>query len=134
MLAIGGLLAGGALLVIVILTPIFRRPTPPRWVTWPLAGELVTVAIVSVLALGVGCVGVGAIQVWQQGLDLVQIGLFAASIAAVVVARRWLKARTTVPVELTAGPPGIRPLQPGIARPANQPGAPSPPKRPRRAA
>ncbi len=134
MLAIGGLLAGGALLAIVILTSIFRRPAPPRWTTRGLAGELVTVAIVSTLALGIGYVGAGAIQAWQQGVDPVQIGLFAASIAAVIAARRWLKARMAVPAEITTGEPRLTPLAAGMAMAANQPGAPSPPGRPRRAA
>ena len=139
MLAIGGLLAGAALLAIVVLAPLFRRPEPPRWTRYQLVGELITVGIVSLLALGIGYMGAGVVAAFGAGIDIVQLGLFAASLVAVVVVWRWLNARTAPAgpsAEATAGPGVSPPAAARLATAANQPGQPTPPKRPqpRRAA
>lgn len=141
MLAIGGLLAGAALLAIVILAPLFRRPEPPRWTTYQLVGELITVAIVSLLALGIGSIGAGLVEAFRDGADAVQLGLFAASLAAVVAVWRWLNARTAPAGPFAAAaqeqPSEVRrPGETRLATAANEPGQPTPPKRPqpRRAA
>lgn len=139
MLAIGGLLAGAALLAIVILAPLFRRPEPPRWTTYQLVGELITVAIVSLLALGIGSIGAGLVEAFRDGADAVQLGLFAASLAAVVAVWRWLNARTALAASATEAASGqgvSRPAGAPLGTAANEPGRPTPPKRPqpRRAA
>ena len=93
MLATGGLLVAVALLALAAVAPVFRRADPPRWTTRGWIGELVTLAIVCTLALGLGYVGAGAVAAFQTGPDLVDLGLLAGVALVALVIWRWLKAR-----------------------------------------
>ena len=90
MLAIGGLLVCAALLLLAVVAPVFRSSDPPRWTTYSWAGELVTLAIVCTLALGLGYLGAGAIDAYQTGLDYLEVGLLAAVVLVSVVLWRRL--------------------------------------------
>jgi hypothetical protein len=61
--------------------------------------ELVTLAIVCTLALGLGCLAAGALAAFQTGPDHVDLGLLAGVALVAVVIWRGLKARGG-----TAGP------------------------------
>jgi hypothetical protein len=78
MLATGGSLVCLALLALTAVAPVFRRSNPPRWTTYDWVGELVSLAIVCALALGLGYVGAGAAEAFQTGpnLGLLAIVLF----------------------------------------------------------
>jgi hypothetical protein len=93
MLATGGLLVAVALLALAAVAPLFRRADPPRWTTRGWIGELVTLAIVCTLALGLGYLGAGAVAAFQTGPDLVDLGLLAGVALVAVVIWRWLRAR-----------------------------------------
>jgi hypothetical protein len=92
-LAIGGLLACAALLTLAAVAPIFRSSDPPRWTTRGWVGEVVTLAIVCTLALGLGYLGAGAIEAFQVGPDFLDLGLLAPVALATVVIWRRLKGR-----------------------------------------
>ena len=94
MLATGGLLVSLALLALALLVPVFRRSDPPRWTTRGWIGEVATVAIVGTLALGVVCVGAGAIGAFRTGLRHLDLGLLAVVLVASIVMWRRLKAGT----------------------------------------
>jgi hypothetical protein len=93
MLVTGGLLVSIALLTLAAVAPVFRGNNPPRWTTRRWIGELVTLTIVCALAVGLTCLGAGAINAAQSGLDLLDLGLFAAVLLVTVVIFRSLKAR-----------------------------------------
>jgi hypothetical protein len=92
-LAAGGLLAAIALLAFAAVAPVFRRANPPRWTTRGWIVELVTLAIVCTLALGLGYLGAGALAAFQRGPDHVDLGLVAGVALVAVVIWRGLKAR-----------------------------------------
>jgi hypothetical protein len=91
-LAAGGLLAAIALLALAAVAPVFRRPNPPRWTTRGWIGELVTLAIVCTLALGLGYLAAGALAAFQTGPDHVDLGLLVGVALIAVVIWRGLKA------------------------------------------
>jgi hypothetical protein len=93
MLATGGLLTAIALLTLAAVAPVFRSSNPPRWTTYGWVGEVVTLAIVCTLALGLGYLGAGAIEAFQTGPDYVDLGLLAGVLVVSVVIWRRLSAR-----------------------------------------
>jgi hypothetical protein len=93
MLATGGLLVSIALLTLAAVAPVFRSSTPPRWTTRGWIGEVVTLAIVCTLALGLGYFGAGVIGALQTGPDYVDLGLLAVVLFVSVVIWRGLNAR-----------------------------------------
>jgi hypothetical protein len=104
MLATGGLLTAIALLTLAAVAPVFRSSNPPRWATYGWVGELVTLAIVCTLALGLGYLGAGAIEAFQTGPDYLDLGLLAVVLFVSVVIWRRLKARARLKaVEADAG-------------------------------
>jgi hypothetical protein len=89
MLAIGGLLVAIALLALAAAARVFRRADPPRWTTRGWIGELVTLAIVCTLALGLGYLAAGAVAAFQTGPDFVDLGLLTGvALAAILIARK----------------------------------------------
>lgn len=82
-----------ALLTLAAVAPVFRSSNPPRWTTRGWIGELVTLAIVCTLALGLGYLGAGAIDAFQTGPDYVDLGLLVVVLVALVVVWRRLSAR-----------------------------------------
>jgi hypothetical protein len=104
MLATGGLLTAIALLTLAAVAPVFRSSNPPRWTTYGWVGELVTLAIVCTLALGLGYLAAGAIDAFQTGPDYLDLGLLAVVLFVSVVIWRRLNARTRFKaVEADAG-------------------------------
>jgi hypothetical protein len=93
MLATGGLLLSITLLALALLVPVFNRSDPPRWTTRGWIGEIVTVSVVYTLALGLGCLGAGAINAIQTGPDYIDLGLLAGVVLITVVIWRRLNAR-----------------------------------------
>ena len=93
MLTTGGLLTAIALLTLAAVAPVFRSSNPPRWTTYGWVGELVTLAIVCTLALGLGYLGAGAIEAFQTGPDYLDLGLLAGVLVVSVVIWRRLNAR-----------------------------------------
>jgi preprotein translocase SecF subunit len=93
MLATGGLLTAIALLTLAAVAPVFRSSNPPRWTTYGWVGELVTLAIVCTLALGLGYLGAGAIEAFQTGPNYLDLGLLAVVLFVSVVIWRRLSAR-----------------------------------------
>lgn len=90
MLALGGLLTCAAILILAAVAPVFRRDNPPRWATYGWVGEVVTLAIVCTLALGLGYLGAGTINAFQTGPDYLDLGLLAGVVlVAVVIGRQW---------------------------------------------
>jgi hypothetical protein len=93
MLATGGLLVCIALLTLAAVAPVFRSSNPPQWTTYRWVGELVTLAIVCALALGLACLGAGAIGAFQTGPGYLDLSLLAGVLVVSVVIWRRLKAR-----------------------------------------
>src|SRR5690606_20804795 len=116
MLAIGGLLVAIALLTLAVLAPVCRRENPPRWTTRGWIGEVVTLAIVCTLAVGLGYPGAGAIAAVQTGVDYVELGLLGAVLVGLVVAWRKLSARSRRTAH--GGPPASAAADGALARPA----------------
>jgi hypothetical protein len=94
MLATGGLLVCLALLALAAVAPVFRSSNPPQWTTPGWVGEVITLAIVCTLALGLGYLGAGVIGAVQMGVDYLDLGVLAAVLVVSVVIWRRLRART----------------------------------------
>jgi hypothetical protein len=93
MLPLGGLLTCAAILSLAALALVFRSPHPPRWTTSSWAGELVSVGLVSLFALGLAMFVAGAVGAYQEGFQLVDLGLLAAVLLAALVIWRRLDLR-----------------------------------------
>ena len=93
MLAIGGLLVSIALLAVAAVAPIFRSSNPPQWTTRRWVGEVVTIAIVCALAIGLGYLGAGVIGAVQTGPEYLDLGLLAVVLFVSVMIWRRLRAR-----------------------------------------
>ena len=93
MLAIGGLLVCAAVLTLAAIGPVFRRDNPPRWTTYGWVGELVTLAIVCAIALGIASLGAGAIEAVQTGPDYLDVVLLAGVVVVAFAVRRWWQSR-----------------------------------------
>ena len=93
MLATGGLLVAIALLALAAVAPVFGSDNPPRWATHGWVGELLTLAIVCTMALGVGYLGAGAIDAFQTGADYLDLGLLGLVLLVSVVLWRRLNPR-----------------------------------------
>jgi hypothetical protein len=128
MLAIGGLLVAIALLALAAAARVFRRADPPRWTTRGWIGELVTLAIVCTLALGLGYLAAGAVAAFQTGPDFVDLGLLAGvALAAILIARelsararpRGLEAAGRVPANLPESGPTQGRLRGRISEPVS---------------
>jgi hypothetical protein len=93
MLALGGLLTCAAILALAALALVFRSPDPPRWTTSSWAGELISVGLVSLFALGLAMFVAGAVGASREGLQLVDLGLLAAVLLGALVIWRRLDLR-----------------------------------------
>jgi hypothetical protein len=93
MLALGTFLTCFAILGIALSALVFRRPDPPRWTTRSWAGEFVAIGLVCVLSLGLGYLGAGSIDAYQQGLAATDLGLLVLAIVLALVAWRKLGLR-----------------------------------------
>jgi hypothetical protein len=112
MLATGGLFVAIALLTLAAVAPVFRSDNPPRWTTRGWVGELVTLAIVCTLAIGLGYLGAGVIGTVQGGADYLDLGLLGVVLFASVVLWRRLNARR----KAAAVDASVHALAPGSGR------------------
>jgi hypothetical protein len=87
-----------ALLTLAAGAPIFRSSNPPGWTRRGWVGELVMLAIVSTLALGLGYLGAGAIDVFRRGHDYIELGLLVMLllVSTTIWRRLEVRARPTV--------------------------------------
>jgi hypothetical protein len=139
MLATGGFLVCVALLTLGVVAPIFRSANPPRWATRGWVGEVVTLAIVCTLALGLGYLGAGAIEAFQTGPDYRDLGLLAGVVFVAVVLWRSWRARARprsleTATDLRAVAPESRDAAGGPAAAERATASASPPPPPHRAA
>jgi hypothetical protein len=103
-LAIGGFWVCIALLTLAAVAPIFRSSNPPRWATRGWVGEIITVAIVCTLAVGLGYFGAGTIDAFQTGPNYLDLGLLAVVLfVSVVIWRRLSRRARLKAVEADAG-------------------------------
>ena len=93
MLELGILSFGAAVLALMVLAPILRRPVPPRWTNLNLLAELITVAIVAGLAFGLVLTGAGVVDLVEHGIGLVHLAMFGAVVVLLVIAWRWVRGR-----------------------------------------
>jgi hypothetical protein len=141
MLALGAFLTYGAFVTLAVFALVHRRPDAPRWVTASWAGEVVSIAIVAMLAMGVAELIAGATSAYQDGPDLVDLGLLAVVLlAAILIWRKLdLRARMRAPavdsrasLQGAGGAEAGRGAQPTPGMPATS--APAPSRRRTRAA
>ena len=93
MLTVGGSLVCGALLAFAALILVFRRPAPPRWTTWYGVEEVVSLALVSLLTFGIGYLGAGGIDAYEQGIELIDLVLLVVVLVGTAVVWRRLDVR-----------------------------------------
>jgi hypothetical protein len=91
MLAFGGLLTCAALLALAGCALLFRRPGAPRWTTYSICHELVAIAIVCVLAIGLGYLAAGVIGALEHGVDFMDVALLTGILLATFVILRRLR-------------------------------------------
>jgi hypothetical protein len=115
MLATGGLLTAIALLTLAAVAPVFRSENPPRWTTRGWIGEVVTLAIVCTLAIGLGYLGAGAIEAFETGADLLDIALLGVVLLVSVLIVRRLGARARAGVVAPGASSSARAPEPGQA-------------------
>lgn len=106
MLALGALLLCAAILALAASAILFRRPDPPRWTTRAWAGEVISIAIVAMLALGLAYLFTGAAGAYQEGPAVVDLGLLAVVLVAAVAL--WRKLALGVRMRATAVEPATR--------------------------
>jgi len=126
MLPLGGLLTCAAILALAALAVVFRSPNPPRWTTWSWAGELISVGLVALFALGLAMFVAGAVGAYHEGLQLVDLGLLAAVLLAAVVIWRRLNLRAGFRA-MPAEPVGADARSAGPVAATNVPPAPTEP-------
>lgn len=117
MLTTGGLLVCVAILTLAAVAPAFRSSDPPQWTRRGWVGELVTLAIVCTLAIGVGYLGAGLITAVQTGPDFLDVGLLAGVLLVAVMVWRRLNADVRARASAVAM---VAPAQaaPAVPRPA----------------
>jgi hypothetical protein len=93
MLTLGVLLLAGSIVLLIILTPIFRAPDPPSWTKAPLVGAFVSIGLVSMATCGIAFAGAGAAEMMRHGLDLVRLGLMITVVLAIGLIGRQIVAR-----------------------------------------
>ena len=113
MLATGGVLISIGLLTFTLLVRIFRRSDPPRWTTRGWVGEIVTIGLVSMLALGATCLIAGVIGMVRDGADLLQVALLALVVLLALVIGRKLRSNAQVAAGAAAPLPAGTPPAPG---------------------
>jgi hypothetical protein len=111
-LTIGGLLVSVAIVTLAAVAPAFRSADPPQWTRRGWVGELVTLAIVCTLAIGVGYLGAGMIAAVQTGPDFLDVALLAGVLFVAVMFWRRLNAR------VHAGASAVAVVAPAPAAPA----------------
>jgi hypothetical protein len=94
MLALGGLLVAASIVLLLILTPIFRMADPPPWSTAPLVAESISIGIVSMAACGLAFGGAGVSEMVQHGVDVTRLGLMLAVVVGIGVIGRQIMTRT----------------------------------------
>ena len=104
MLTLGGLLTSAAVLTLAALAIVFRSPNPPRWTTTSWAGELISVGLVSLFALGLAMFVAGAVDAYREGLRLIELGLLAVVLFGAFLIWRRLDVRARF--RATAAAPG----------------------------
>lgn len=97
MFELGGLLIAAAIVLLVLLPPIFQAARPPRWSTLPLACELIAVLIVSLLAIGLACLIHGAFGLILSGTGFIHLAVLLAIALATIVALRRPRTRALHP-------------------------------------
>jgi hypothetical protein len=134
MLALGGLLTCAAVLALAALAVVFRSPNPPRWTASYWAGELISVGLVTLFALGLAMLVAGAVGAYREGLQLVELGLLAAVLLAALLIWRslGLRARFRAVATERSKPDGADARSAGpVATPSGPPAATEPlPSRP----
>lgn len=90
MLALGALLTTSALLALAGAAIAARSPGAPRWATASWSGELITLAIVAAFALGLANLIAGAADAYDEGIDLVDLGLLAVVLCGAALIWRQL--------------------------------------------
>jgi hypothetical protein len=93
MLTLGALSTCAAVLTLAALAIVFRSPDPPRWTTSSWAGELISVGLVSLFALGLAMFIAGAVSAYREGLALIDLGLLAAVLLVALMIWRRLDLR-----------------------------------------
>jgi hypothetical protein len=132
MLALGGLLISAALLALAAAATVFRSPNPPRWTAW--SGELITLAIVTLFALGLANLIAGASDAYERGPRLADLGLLAVVLVGALVIWRWfglgarLRSMTAAPQAQTRD--SSTTLRPTGRVPSANASAEAPPSRP----
>lgn len=92
MLTLGSFLVSAALLVFAACTLVFRDPHAPRWTQRAWAGEVVSLGIVGVVAVGVGCLINGLIT-FGQGVGPLDLALPFVVLAVSVMIWRKMHVR-----------------------------------------
>jgi hypothetical protein len=94
MLEFGVLVSGATIVALLVLSPIFRQPVPPRWTRSSAIGEAVSVALVAGFALGVTMIVAGIVELVQTGFTLLHLATLAGAVAVLVGAWHWLRVRS----------------------------------------
>jgi hypothetical protein len=94
MLALGGLLVAGSIVLLLFLTPIFRMMDPPPWTTAPLVAPGVSIGIVSMASCGLALAGAGVSEMVQHGVDVTRLGLMLALVLGIGLIARQIIIRT----------------------------------------
>lgn len=96
MLLVYGLgLAGAGVLLFMAGLRVFRRPQPPRWLQEGVSGDLLTVTVIGLVAIGVGLTGKFFADLPEQAFGLVE-ALWTVAVLAVLTFAGWLLRRRSI--------------------------------------
>jgi hypothetical protein len=124
MLIMGVVSIAATVLALAALLPVFRAPRQAHWTRRKWVGEVITLAIVGGLTLGVAGFCAGAYRAYQSGLTLVDAGVVMLVVGLSVVLWRWLARRrqaaapVTPSLVVTTAAPDPAPQEPQPPRPA----------------
>lgn len=90
---VGTLLLATAVVVLAWAQLLYRQPKPPRWTEWEFPAVTVTLAILSLFALGIALLGQFVVTVNQQHLTQLDVALIALIIFGAVIAATSLRGR-----------------------------------------
>ena len=119
MLTFGALLIAAALLTLATVAVVGRGADAPRWTSAAWAGELISIGLVTLFAIGLANFVAGFASAYESGPRAIDLGLLAlVLVGAVLIGRRLV---TVARLRASSAAPSSRPAAPPVSSSASEP-------------